>query len=38
MHQENVMESTAPIDSREYFLIPQAYEGGGYYVQIAITA
>jgi len=26
------MESPAPSDSRGYFLIPQAYEGGGFYV------
>ncbi|WP_342120222.1 penicillin-insensitive murein endopeptidase [Pseudoduganella sp. OTU4001] len=26
------MESTAPTDNRGYFLLPQAYEGGGYYV------
>jgi murein endopeptidase len=26
------MESASPTDSRGYFLIPQSYEGGGYYV------
>jgi len=26
------MESPEPTDSRGYFLIPQAYEGGGFYV------
>lgn len=26
------MEDAAPTDSRGYLLIPQAYEGGGYYV------
>ena len=26
------MENAAPTDTRGYFLLPQAYEGGGYYV------